>query len=282
MSTGKQHPWLRRYAALVSFCTLLLILIGAVVTSSAPQVPATMLAMHRLLAFGVTALTLGLAVWLVCSPSLGWIRQLAWLALAIALVEVGLGEASVVQKSADGLNFLHALLAHILFATVVASVVFTASSWTREPDWVDDRFSIRALALAAPIVVVAQIALGAAYRHKAMGVITHIFGAMVVAVFVLLVGCLVIKQYASHKALRSAAIWLMSITGAQVLLGFAAFIARLMTDKPTPAVVVITVAHVVTGALTLAVSLVLAIQVRRNVRAASPAWEARGAKVAAP
>lgn len=279
MSTGKQNPWLQRYAALVAACTLFLILVGAIVTSSAPGVPLTVLSIHRITGFAVTALTLGLAIWLVSAPSLGSIRQLGWVALVLAISEVGLGEAS--QKSAVGLNFSHALLAHLFFATVVAAVAFTGTSWSQEPKLVEERFSIRALSLAAPFVVVAQIALGAAYRHKAMGVLTHIFGAMIVAVFVLLVGVLTVKQYPTHRSLRPAAVWLMSITGAQVLLGFTAFIARLMTDQPTVPIVVITVAHVVTGALTLAATVILTIQIRRNVRAAAPSWVAPDAKAAA-
>lgn len=284
MSTAKQNPWLQRYAVFVAVCTLFLILVGAIVTSSAPAVPVKMLFIHRILAFGVTALTFGLAIWLVSASNLGSARQLGWLALGLAIAEVGLGEASAVQRSAAvGMNFSHALLAHLLFATGVAAIVFASQSWAGEPELVQERFSIRGLSLAAPFVVLAQIALGAAYRHKAMGVIMHIFGAMIVAVFILLVGVLAVKQYPTHRALRPAAIWLMSIAGAQVLLGFAAFVARLMTDQPTPAVVVITVAHVVTGALTLAVSVILAIQIGRNVRAASPGWpEPRRAKAVAP
>ncbi len=283
MSTGKQHSGLQRYAAFLAICTLLLILIGAAITSFQPPVPnisvssamaaerVSLEQWHRILAYAVTVLALGLVAWLYAARKGGAARWLGWTALAFVILEVGLGEGAVAQKLPDALAFSHALLAQILFATVTAVAICTGPGWDREPELVEDRFSIRTMALIAPILVAAQVALGAAYRHKEMGVLTHIFGAFVVAVFILLVGCLAVKQYPQHGAIRPAAVTLMSIAGAQVLLGFAAFLLRLLTDQVTPAVVIITVAHVVTGALTFAASVFLAIQIRRNVRAVSAA-----------
>ena len=284
MSTSQQPRGLQRYAAFLAICSLLVILIGATVTSFQPPVAnvsvssaiaaerVSMTQWHRILAFAVTALAIGLVVWLLIARKRGAAGWLGWTALGAIILEVGLGESAGGQRLPDALAFSHALLAQVLFAAVAAVAICTAPAWDQDPELVEDRFSIRTMALITPILVVAQVALGAAYRHKAMGVLTHIFGAFVVAVFILLVGCLVVKQYPNHSSLRPAAVALMSIAGAQVLFGFAAFVLRLLTDQVTPAVVIITVAHVVTGALTFAASVLLAIQVRRNVRAASPAW----------
>ncbi len=57
----------------------------------------------------------------------------------------------------------------------------------------------------------------------------------------------------------------MVVTLVQVMLGVGAYYARLNAERNPVAMVILTVAHVATGALTLASSIVLAIQIRRNV-----------------
>lgn len=289
MSTAKPGVGLQRYAAFLSVCALLVILIGAAVTSYQPpsvQSPATapsatqitLEQWHRMSGFVVEALTIGLFVWLTAARKRGAVR---WLGLAVFVgfsAEVGVGEATALIKN-GALALVHALIAQLLFASFAALAICASPARDREPEFVEDRFAIRTMAVIAPVLVLLQITLGAAYRHKAMGVLTHIFGAFVVAIFILLVGVLAVKQYPNHRSIRPAAVTLMSIAGAQVLLGFAAFLTRLMTDQVTLAVLIFTVAHVVTGALTLAASVFLAIQIRRNVRAASPAWVEPSPKV---
>jgi len=273
MSSGPDNPWLHRYAIFLAICTLFLMVLGAAVTSYRPQSPAApssdtaaLEQLHRTVAFAVTGLTLVLVVWLSLAAKRGGVRWLGWAVLAIVILAVAGGEQMAAQRLPGAMPILHAYLAQLLFAAMVAMAVITSASWQRSSELVADRFSLRAMGLIVPAFVFIQIGLGAAYRHQAMGVLTHIFGAMVVAVFVLLVGVLAVKQYPQHRSLRPAAITLMSITGAQVLLGFAAFITRLMTTKATLAVVISTVAHVTTGALTLAASVILAIYIGREIR----------------
>jgi heme A synthase len=228
--------------------------------------------MHRDAALPVIVLTLGLAVWLSRAGTSRWLRSVVWAAMAALILEGVLGEEAVLRRMPSTTNFFHAYLAQLFFSCTVAIAVFTSKGWIRKPDLVGDRFSIRMMSLFVPALVLAQVALGAAYRYQAMGLLSHIFGAFVVAVFVLVVGVLVVKQYPHHRSLRPAAIALMSITGLQVLLGFAAFITLLMSNQATPPVVVSTVTHVAAGALTLAASVVLAIQIRHHVRAAQSNW----------
>ena len=126
--------------------------------------------------------------------------------------------------------------------------------------------SLRSLALLIPALVLVQIALGAAFRHGAMTVLPHILGAMVVAAAILIVCAFVLQQLPEHRALRPWAITLMAVTLVQVMLGIGAYYARLDAARNPAAMVILTVAHVATGALTLASSVALAIQIRRNVR----------------
>ncbi len=64
-----------------------------------------------------------------------------------------------------------------------------------------------------------------------------------------------------------AAVALLGITFVQIFLAIAAYFTRLQAAAQPLEMVLSTVAHVAVGALTLAASIVLAIQIRRNVRA---------------
>jgi len=79
----------------------------------------------------------------------------------------------------------------------------------------------------------------------------------------------VLMRHPNHEALHQSALALLSITFPQVFLGIAAYMSRLATTdapQPMPVMVSFTVAHVAVGALTMAASVVLAIQVFRHVR----------------
>lgn len=99
----------------------------------------------------------------------------------------------------------------------------------------------------------------------------HMAGAMIVSMVTLVVAIVVLQQYPTHRSLRPAAISLLSIVPAQVTLGVTAFTMELLDATNSLVVVLVTSAHVVVGALTLAASMVLAIQVQRNVQHAQSA-----------
>jgi cytochrome c oxidase assembly protein subunit 15 len=162
----------------------------------------------------------------------------------------------------------HACLAQLFFSTTVAVAIFTSRSWQDGPESVEDYGtpSLRSLAIVLPTLLLAQVALGAAFRHGAMTVMAHVIGAMVVAPAVLIVCAFVLHQFPEHRALRPAAIALLGVTLAQVMLGIGAYFVRSDAARSPLAMVIVTVAHVATGALTLASSIALAIQIRRNVR----------------
>jgi len=94
----------------------------------------------------------------------------------------------------------------------------------------------------------------------------------VVALLIMIVGAFAMNQFPKHPKLRPAAIVLMVVTGIQVFLGMAAFLFRMMNLTATTAWLAISVAHVATGSLTFAASVVFAIEIRRNVlpRAVNP------------
>jgi len=286
------NPWLHRYAIFVAACTLVLVVAGALVTSngaglSVPDWPLSygklMPVMqggvlyehgHRMVATTVGILTVILAIWLWESEQRRWLRNLGWIALGAVILQGVLGGLTVLFLLPKPVSVGHACLAELFFATTVSIALFTSEDWMRGPHYVDDagRPRVRTLALITPVAVLCQVALGAAARHQAIGILPHIFGAMAVLLIVLYTAIVVLTQYPEHRRLSRTARYLIAITAIQVLLGIAAYLSRIITSeavRPMPVMVIFTVAHVAMGALTLATSVVLAIQVRRHVRPAA-------------
>jgi hypothetical protein len=94
----------------------------------------------------------------------------------------------------------------------------------------------------------------------------HILNALVVGTLALTVCMLVIRQFPQHFVLHPAALALAIVTGIQICLGFATFIVLLIASGTSTALLILSVAHVAAGALTLAASIVLAIEIRLNLR----------------
>jgi heme a synthase len=283
-------PWLHRYAILVAVCTLLLVLAGASVTSKEaglsvpdwplsygqviPQMTGGVLfeTGHRMIATVVGILTIGLAIWISRADKRSWMRRLGWVAVSLVVAQGLLGGATVLLLQPAPISIAHACLAQLFFSVTVAIAVFTSPNWQQDQESVEDYGwpSLRSLAILTPALVLIQIALGAGFRHRAFSLLPHIVGAMIVPLVILLVGIFVLNQFPRHRALRPAAIRLLIVTVVQIFLGIVAYVARLNAADYPLAMVLTTVAHVATGGLTLAASVVLAIQIRRNVHEHAP------------
>jgi hypothetical protein len=246
---------LHLYARFVALYTLLLLISGAAVTSSRAQPRQPLFqSVHTVAAVAGTLLIAGLIV-----SARG---RAAATTLAIAIVDAALGTL----PSGPVVGTLHAGLAALLLASIAAIVLFTSPSWQRDPDLVQDYGwpSLRFLSAAVALLVAVQIGFGAGFRHSAVGVMPHLLGALVVALFIMIVGAFVIHQFPAHASLRPMAIAFMSITGIQVFLGMAAFLMRLMQMDRSLWFLAISAAHVATGGVTFAVSVMLAIEIRRS------------------
>ncbi len=283
------RPLLHRYTILLAVCTLFLVVAGASVTSkeaglSVPDWPLSygqvMPPMiggvkfehgHRMIATFVGMLTIGLAIWLQRADGRSWMRKLGWISLAAVIGQGILGGLTVLLLLPPAVSISHACLAQLFFSTMVAITVFTSPRWQEGPELVDDHGvpSLRTLSIVVPVMVLAQVALGAAFRHRVLSVMPHVIGAMIVALAVLFLGIFVLQQFPTHRSLRPAAHALLGVTFLQVFLGIAAYFARLQAATQPLLMVLTTVAHVAAGALTLAATIVLSIQIRRNVRTRS-------------
>ncbi|HXA03430.1 MAG TPA: COX15/CtaA family protein [Bryobacteraceae bacterium] len=282
-------PWLHRYTLLWSFCTLFLVVAGGLVTSndaglSVPDWPLSYGKLmppmegnifyehgHRMVATTVGLLTIVMVIWLMRAERPRWLRNLGWIALAAVVAQGVLGGMTVIFMLPKPVSIGHACLAQLFFSTTVAMALFTSRSWARGPELVDDPGAppLHWLALAVAACVFLQLALGASARHHALGILPHVIGALVATGMVLWLTVRVLMRHAGHHALRRSALALLSITFLQVFLGIAAYMSRLATvdaPQPMPVMVGFTVAHVATGALTLAASIILAIQIFRHVQ----------------
>lgn len=281
MSKGQANPWIFRYAVALAVGVLILIALGAALTSeiqpipgSSPQVVSastpgqlSLDQAHMVAAWIVSALTLGLAVWLQLGDERGWVRWLGWAALAAVLAEGWSGMQGVLQSMPRGAGFFHALFAPCLLSIIVAAAAGVYAG--NEPaEMLEDsgRPSLRTLAIVVAHLALLQVVLGAAYRHGLMGVLLHILNALIVAIAVLVACMLVVRQFPGQRSLKQPAVALAIVTGVQVLLGFATFTFLLIGSGKIAALLILSVGHVATGAVTLALSVLLAIQVRRNLR----------------
>jgi heme A synthase len=262
-----KNPWLHRCAVLLAVCALLLIVDGAMVGPGSQPTPKAMSA-HRLAATAVSLLTLGLVLWLIFTDPRPRVRRLGWLTLAIAILQDSVGHAAVLTLIPITAGILHALMAPLFFAAVVAIATVTSPAWSRGPELVSDYGwpSNRSLAILTPILVLLQISLGAAFRQKALTLLPHVLGAMFVAIVILLEAVFVLQQFPAHRALCLAAKTLLGVAFGQVFLGLTALIMKSMADDTALPVIATTAAHVTGGAVTLATTIVLSILIRRNVQ----------------
>jgi heme A synthase len=262
-----KSSWIFRLAILVSIGVLVLIVNGAMVgpgTSPGSPIAST----HRLASIPVNVLALGLVLWLAFSDARPAARKLAWVTLAIALLQDSVGHAAVLTMLPRTAGITHALMAPLFFAAAVAIAVVTSPAWNRGPELVFDYGwpSMRSLAILTPILVLLQITLGAAFRQKVLTLLPHVLGAMFVALAILLESIFVLQQFPTHRVLRPAAKTLLGVAFGQVFLGLTALIMKSMADDTAAAVVITVAAHVTGGAVTLATTIVLSILIRRNVQ----------------
>ena len=286
---GIYNRALHRYAVSTACCTFVLLSAGALVTSndaglSIPDWPLAYGSLvppyvggiryeytHRVIATCVGLLTIGLAVWLWRAEKRTWMRWLGVAALGGVIAQGILGGLTVRMYQPPPVSAAHATLAQLFFSTVVAIAVFTSSWWTGNLAEVGDPKSphVRTLAVWTVVAVFLQLILGAAFRHKAFGVVPHLVGAVIVTLLIFLTAGALKRRFATVLEFRICARYLHILIGLQLLLGAGAYWSRLYGahfPQPIPVMVTLTVVHTVTGALVLAATLVTALVTYRMIR----------------
>lgn len=222
---------------------------------------------HGLLGVVLLAILLGFGIWITVAPAPRSLRILAWCGFLTTSLASTLAWKS--SPMSHGSAALHAILAHISLSIVV---LICAGAWVANTETAAaSRPFLRPLAIATPLIVLLQVALGALYRHEVLGIMPHMGLAMVVAFAALIASTTVLQHYKRPLSLKRAAAALMTFVLIQVALGIAAFIMLVLNAAGTIYFVATTAAHATFGTATLAASLVLALEVWQKVPASNKA-----------
>jgi heme A synthase len=130
------------------------------------------------------------------------------------------------------------------------------------------RPSLFTLTLLSIFVLYVQLILGAMFRHHGLSWWPHVTHAVVVSFVLAWTAIRALTVHANVEAIRRPAVLILSLVIAQLCLGFVAFLTGVAWGhdavQPELPMVISTVAHVAVGALLLATTVVLAIQVWRH------------------
>lgn len=297
--------WRARLAVLAAIMTFPLILAGGLVTSkdaglSVPDWPSTfghnMLTYpvsemvkkedvfvehsHRLIGSLVGFLVLSLTLWTSFAEERPWLRRLTWIALVAVCLQGLLGGLRVVLVRneffgpwAIAFAIVHGCLAQLFFCLISSVALFHRAEWASAPVPLarSKAEGLARLAPVVPVILFAQLAVGAVFRHTGLLLSSHIgFAAVVVFAVVLLVR----RTRAEAPELVSAqhsASFLISLLVLQVGLGLGAWVAvrdLLPIGRTRVFQELIPTLHAGVGALLLLNSVLLALRVRRSLAAA--------------
>jgi cytochrome c oxidase assembly protein subunit 15 len=305
---------LHLFALLVAASTAVLIFAGGLVTStgsglSVPDWPTTygwfMLTFplekmvggifyehsHRLIASGVGALIVVLAIWLWKSEPRAWVRRLGYVALAAVVTQGILGGITVLWFLPDAVSIAHAGLAQLVFCLTVSIALVTSPGWRRAyadrqgprrsslDQTLADDSTLRAVATVTTAAIYVQIIVGATMRHTGAGLaipdfpwafgqlippvwngpiaihFAHRVGAVIVTALVLATMGHVFYHHRSRGEMRRPSLLLAGLVAVQATLGA----MTVLSGKHY----IINSLHVVTGALVLGTSLVLTLRAYR-------------------
>jgi heme a synthase len=286
------NPAHHAFAVFTACATLVVITAGALVTSndaglSVPDWPTSFGYLvkvphfvggvryewsHRMVAGTLVSLTLAIALWTFLVEKRRWLRWLAVGAFCTVIAQATLGGLTVLFFQPPWLSTAHATVAQTFFCIAVAIALFTGRKWVEEPPRVefDSRHpSLFTLTLLSIVVLYVQLILGGMFRHHGLSWWPHVLNAATVSFILAWTAIRAISVYSNIDAVRRPAIVMLSLLITQLCLGFAAFLTRVAWGQgavqPELPMVASTVAHVAVGALLLATTVVLAIQVWRNV-----------------
>lgn len=302
-------PWAARFARVTAAATLLLLVLGGVVTShdaglAVPDWPnsygSNMFLFplermtggiyyehsHRLVGSLVGLTTLTLLGVVFANDRRPRVRGLAGLAFALVCVQGLLGGLRVTgtltlsQRATDlspstALAVVHGVTGQLFLSLLVLIAALLSPTWTGPraptpgPDVETDR-GLTAWLLAAVLV---QLVLGALVRHVHIEATWHICMAVAVITLAGFAGLRAWGSYAGEPVLPRVGLGLVHLVGLQLVLGVAA-LAVTTIDRPAGERVAfevpIATAHQTTGALILAAAVLLFAWERRLLAVEAP------------
>jgi cytochrome c oxidase assembly protein subunit 15 len=227
---------------------------------------------HRMLAGSLVTLTLTIAIWTLMVERRRWLRYLALGAFCTVIAQAVLGGLTVLYFQPPAVSTAHAAVAQTFFCIAAAIAVFTGRRWIEEQPRVEfdqRRPTLFTLTLLSIFVLYVQLILGGMFRHHGLSWWPHVLNAVVVSFVLAWTAIRALSVYSNIDAVRRPAVLMLSLMITQLCLGFTAFLTRVAWGRdavqPELPMVVSTVAHVAVGALLLATTVILAIQVWRHV-----------------
>lgn len=245
---------------------------------------------HRLVASFVGFITGVLALWIHFKEPRRWVRRLAALAFAAVVTQGILGGLTVRFLLPTPISMAHACLAQTFFCLTIAIAVVTSPSWKRGLPVLKERHESLRLPRLCTVTtgaIYVQLLLGALMRHTQSGLaipdfplafggivppfesyhvvihFAHRVGALGVTALIVWTFLRVYQSYREHTLLVRPATLMFLLLWIQLTLG--AF--TVWTEKS----VMITTAHVATGALVLGTSFLLTLRAHTMVRNRPPA-----------
>ncbi len=288
MSAPGGSIWLHRFAVLTACGTFLLIIAGGLVVGNeaglaVPDWPLSYGMLmppmeggvfyehgHRMVATSVGFLMTVLTIWLWRREPRRWVRRLGFVALGAVIAQGILGGLTVIYLLPTPISVSHACLAQLFFCMTLSLALFTSRGWNSQVEPAEDKETPQFphLAVAATVAVFVQLALGAALRHKGLGIAPHLVGAGIVVVLILWVAHRAFWKLSGQRTLVRLTMAAGALLLLQLTLGVGSYWTRLATQdavQPQLATVWITTAHVAVGALLLGVSLLLTLQSYRRL-----------------
>lgn len=321
--SARYNKALHRFAVFTAFSTLLLVTAGGLVTStgSSLSVPDWPLSFgqvfpkmeggvlyehgHRMVAATVGLLVTILMIWILRAETRRWVRGLGIAAFAAVVAQGVLGGITVLFKLPLLISMGHACLAQAFFCLTVTLALVTSQEWMSPavPPKAEERFpGLRSMSLLTTSVIFLQLILGALVRHTGSGLsipdfplafgrlippvlegpiliaYLHRLGAVAVTFYVTWMVARILRCHRDEPKLARPAWALAGLLVMQIALGGITVLSQLAVVPAT--------AHVVTGALVLALSLLIALRAFRLVgparlRPAPARDEAREAEASA-
>ncbi len=226
---------------------------------------------HRVIAGTVGFLALGFALWLQFREKRSWVRKLAWWGVALVVAQALFGGLIIHSKNEKWVSMVHACLAQGFLLITVALAVVTGRRWGALPAPVDGACnrSLRATLTAAVVIVYVQLILGSGVRHSEGAFLVHltlhILGGFAVIATVAWSAIRITTEHRDLAALRKPVLTAAAVLALQIAMGIYSIFAnraRLEPQMPRLDHVLVSTAHVATGAVLLAILLTLALRAR--------------------
>jgi cytochrome c oxidase assembly protein subunit 15 len=286
---------LYRFAVGVVIAVLLLIKVGAMVTSTGsgmafpdwplsngswwpPDMHLDQLLEHGHRAIGafIGLLTVTLASWVFFVERRIWLRNVCAFAVGLVIVQGLIGGTHVLNNAPYASGVVHGVLAQVFLATVAFIAFALSPAWRPRTDVGRDlAISARKWSVLALVCILVQLFLGAVGRHSGdtWFVWAHVGFAIPTALFLSIAAVQARARFGAVPGFPRLSAWLMSGVGVQILLGFVTLLVRRPKDASNIEHIglsLLVTVHVLVGATLMLLTALMVFKSFRNLAASRP------------